>query len=61
MCGVELCCQLVTKGWKVRLCEISHVFEPGVVVMIEEFVAQGIDLPREALDNVDVEVLQGQL
>ena len=32
-----------------------------MVSVIKEFIAKGVNLPGKGLDDVDVEVLQGQL
>ena len=37
------------------------MFDLLMVSVIEEFVTKGVNLPGEGFDDVDVEVLQGQL
>ena len=37
------------------------MFDLLMVSMIKEFVAKGVNLPGESFDDVDAEVLQGQL
>ena len=37
------------------------MFDLLVVAVIKELVTKGVNLPGECLDDVDVEVLQGQL
>ena len=53
--------KLSAKCGEVCLSSITHVFDLLVVSVIEELVAKGVNLPGECLDDVDVEVLQGQL
>ena len=61
MCRVVLRCNCLAKGVEVCRCDVSHVLDVRVVVVVEEFVAKRVNLPGEGLYNVGIEVLQGQL
>ena len=53
--------KLSAKCGKVCLSSITHMFDLLMVSMIKEFVTKGVNLPGEGFDDVDIEVLQGQL
>ena len=61
MCRVVLCCNFLARGCEVGMCDVSHMLDVWLVVVIQEFIAKGVNLPREGLYDVGVEVLQGQL
>ena len=54
-------CKLSAKCREVCLSSIAHMFNLLMVPVIKELIAKGVNLPRECFDDVNVEVLQGQL
>ena len=61
MVGVVTLCKFVAKGRKVCLCDVAHVLDKVGVMVVQELVAKGVDLPRKCSNDVGIEVLQGQL
>ena len=54
MCSVVVCRESLAKCREVGVCDVAHVLDVLVVVVVQELIAKGIDLPGESSGNVGV-------